>query len=94
MKGSLWIRSAALLAAAVLASAAALAQPIVIKFPHDLAPSTPKGQGAERFKQLAEAELPASLSCRNIAYSTSRLSSGRQPAGSVPAIQYSKARTR
>jgi C4-dicarboxylate-binding protein DctP len=58
MKGSLWIRSAALLAAAVLASAAALAQPIVIKFPHDLAPSTPKGQGAERFKQLAEAELP------------------------------------
>jgi C4-dicarboxylate-binding protein DctP len=47
-----------LLLAAGLASAGALAQPIVIKFPHDLAPSTPKGLGAERFKQLAETELP------------------------------------
>lgn len=30
----------------------------VIKFPHVTAPSTPKGQTAERFKQLAEARFP------------------------------------
>jgi len=53
-----WIRFAALLLAGALSSATALAQPIVIKFPHDLAPTTPKGQGAERFKQLAETALP------------------------------------
>ena len=53
-----WIRSATLLLAGALVSATALAQPIVIKFPHDLAPTTPKGQGAERFKALAEAALP------------------------------------
>jgi C4-dicarboxylate-binding protein DctP len=58
MLGMQWIRSATLLVAAALVGAAALAQPIVIKFPHDLAPTTPKGQGAERFKQLAEAALP------------------------------------
>ena len=29
-------------------------QPIVIKFSHVVAPNTPKGQAAERFKQLAE----------------------------------------
>ena len=31
---------------------------IVIKFPHVTAPSTPKGQAAERFKQLSELRLP------------------------------------
>ncbi len=30
----------------------------VIKFPHVTAPSTPKGQVAERFKQLSESRLP------------------------------------
>jgi len=30
----------------------------VIKFPHVVAPSTPKGQAAERFKELAEARFP------------------------------------
>jgi C4-dicarboxylate-binding protein DctP len=30
----------------------------VIKFPHVTAPATPKGQTAERFKQLAEAKFP------------------------------------
>jgi C4-dicarboxylate-binding protein DctP len=30
----------------------------VIKFPHVTAPATPKGQTAERFKQLAEARFP------------------------------------
>src|SRR5258705_8123339 len=29
-------------------------QPIAIKFSHVVAPDTPKGKGAERFKQLAE----------------------------------------
>ncbi len=46
---------AVLLAGAVLASSAALAQnPIVIKFSHVVAPDTPKGKGALRFKELAE----------------------------------------
>ncbi|WP_374581971.1 TRAP transporter substrate-binding protein [Pseudoduganella sp.] len=41
--------------AAVLVTSQALAQaPIVIKFSHVVAPDTPKGQAAERFKQLAE----------------------------------------
>ena len=41
----------------LLTSLSALAQtpaPIVIKFSHVAAPDTPKGQGAERFKKLAE----------------------------------------
>ena len=42
---------ACLLAAAPLAHAQA---PIIIKFSHVVAPDTPKGKGAERFKQLAE----------------------------------------
>src|SRR5262245_58458892 len=51
--------AAALVVAAALSTGAALAQaPIVIKFPHDLAPTTPKGLGAERFKKLAEERLP------------------------------------
>jgi C4-dicarboxylate-binding protein DctP len=32
--------------------------PIVIKFPHVTAPATPKGQAAERFKQVVEERLP------------------------------------
>src|SRR5437762_5089896 len=47
---------ATLAVALVLASASALAQqPVVIKFSHVVAQSTPKGQAAERFKELAEA---------------------------------------
>ena len=46
---------AALAVAVALVLASALAQqPIVIKFSHVVAQSTPKGQAAERFKQLAE----------------------------------------
>ncbi len=42
-------------AALTLATAGALAQqPIVVKFSHVVAVDTPKGKGAERFKQLAE----------------------------------------
>jgi C4-dicarboxylate-binding protein DctP len=35
-------------------SAAASADPIIIKFSHVVAPDTPKGRAAEKFKQLAE----------------------------------------
>ena len=34
------------------------AQSIVIKFPHDLAPTTPKGLGADYFKRIVEERLP------------------------------------
>ena len=51
-------RSLARLAgAAVLAmsvAAPALAEPVVIKFSHVVAPDTPKGKGAAKFKELAE----------------------------------------
>ena len=47
--------TAILLALSAAASANAWAQaPIVIKFSHVVAPETPKGQAAERFKELAE----------------------------------------
>src|SRR5947209_3835779 len=46
---------AALAAGVLLASAPAQAQqPIVIKFSHVVTPDTPKGKGAEKFKELAE----------------------------------------
>jgi C4-dicarboxylate-binding protein DctP len=44
----------AAVALAALALPAAAQQPIVIKFSHVVAVDTPKGKGAERFKQLAE----------------------------------------
>jgi C4-dicarboxylate-binding protein DctP len=43
---------------AALLPAAASAQGIVIKFPHDLAPNTPKGLGADYFKKIVEERLP------------------------------------
>ena len=47
--------AAAVAAAASLAAPTAFADgPIVIKFSHVVAPDTPKGKGAERFKQLVE----------------------------------------
>src|SRR5690606_42028296 len=42
---------------AVLVSAAALAEPITIKFAHVVTDSTPKGQGARLFKELVEQRL-------------------------------------
>ena len=45
----------ALALATALATPAAAQAPIVIKFSHVTTTDTPKGQGAERFKQLAEA---------------------------------------
>jgi C4-dicarboxylate-binding protein DctP len=40
--------------ALVLAGSAQAQNPIVIKFSHVVAPDTPKGKGAEKFKELAE----------------------------------------
>jgi C4-dicarboxylate-binding protein DctP len=37
---------------------ASFAQPIIIKFPHELAPTTPKGLGAEYFEKIVEERLP------------------------------------
>ena len=45
---------AALVAALALATPAAAQAPIVIKFSHVVAPDTPKGKGADKFKELAE----------------------------------------
>jgi C4-dicarboxylate-binding protein DctP len=49
-------------ALALCASTIALAQqPIVIKFSHVVAEKTPKGQGALKFKELAEKKLPGKV---------------------------------
>ena len=57
------VLAAAAAAAGTLAMAgSALAQaPIVIKFSHVVAPDTPKGKAAERFKELAEKRLPGKV---------------------------------
>ena len=47
-----------LLASAVLSANAFAADPITIKFSHVVAENTPKGQGALKFKELAEKKLP------------------------------------
>ncbi|MDQ6679697.1 MAG: TRAP transporter substrate-binding protein [Pseudomonadota bacterium] len=44
-----------------VAAGAASAQPIVIKFSHVVAENTPKGQGALKFKELAEKKLPGKV---------------------------------
>ena len=48
------LAAAAALAAAAMGDARAQAGSIVIKFSHVVAPDTPKGNGAQRFKELAE----------------------------------------
>jgi C4-dicarboxylate-binding protein DctP len=59
MKISGWILAGA---AALAFSAPALAQsPIVVKFSHVVAESTPKGQGALKFKEVAEKLLPGKV---------------------------------
>ncbi|MGB3427113.1 MAG: DctP family TRAP transporter solute-binding subunit, partial [Burkholderiaceae bacterium] len=56
-----------LLAAGAVAGAAALPMtataqaPIIIKFSHVVAVDTPKGKGAEKFKELAEKRLPGKV---------------------------------
>ena len=49
-----WILAAAAAAIFVAPVAASAQAPIVIKFSHVVAPNTPKGKGAEKFKELAE----------------------------------------
>jgi len=44
-----------------LAGTAAAQQPIIIKFSHVVAEKTPKGQGALKFKELAEQKLPGKV---------------------------------
>ncbi|MES2749979.1 MAG: TRAP transporter substrate-binding protein [Pseudomonadota bacterium] len=48
------ILAAASVAALALVGPASAQAPIVIKFSHVVAPNTPKGQGAEKFRELAE----------------------------------------
>src|SRR3954468_4881089 len=48
------LAAAAALAASASGGARAQGAPIVIKFSHVVAPDTPKGNGAQRFKELAE----------------------------------------
>lgn len=56
------IASALGIALAMMVSGSALADsPIVIKFSHVVADSTPKGQGAIKFKELAEKNLPGKV---------------------------------
>jgi C4-dicarboxylate-binding protein DctP len=52
MKNFIAAMAAAL--AVALAGAAQAQSPIVVKFSHVVAPDTPKGKGAEKFKELAE----------------------------------------
>lgn len=49
-----FLATAAALAIAAALAAPAAAQEVVIKFSHVVAPNTPKGKGADRFKELAE----------------------------------------
>ena len=49
-----WIIAVISAAAVAWPAAAPAQQPIVLKFSHVVAPDTPKGKGAERFKELAE----------------------------------------
>ncbi len=49
-----WILAAASVAVLAWPGAALAQQPIVIKFSHVVAPDTPKGKGALKFKELAE----------------------------------------
>jgi C4-dicarboxylate-binding protein DctP len=49
-----WILAAASIAAFVWSETAVAQQPIVLKFSHVVAADTPKGKGAEKFKELAE----------------------------------------
>ena len=55
------ILAATVLAAFALAAPAAAQQPIVIKFSHVVAENTPKGQGAIKFKEVAEKKLPGKV---------------------------------
>ena len=51
----------AIAAAAALPHVARAQAPIIIKFSHVVAQDTPKGKGAEKFKELAEKRLPGKV---------------------------------
>lgn len=53
--------AASLLAALAFTAPASAQQPIVVKFSHVVAENTPKGQGAIKFKELAEKKLPGKV---------------------------------
>ncbi|MCZ7566174.1 MAG: TRAP transporter substrate-binding protein [Burkholderiales bacterium] len=53
--------AAAVAAFALGTAGTAFAQPVVIKFSHVVAEKTPKGQGALKFKELAEKKLPGKV---------------------------------
>ena len=53
--------AASLLAALAFTAPASAQQPIVVKFSHVVAEKTPKGQGALKFKELAEKKLPGKV---------------------------------
>ena len=53
--------AASLFAALVFTAPASAQQPIVVKFSHVVAENTPKGQGALKFKELAEKKLPGKV---------------------------------
>jgi C4-dicarboxylate-binding protein DctP len=55
------ILAAAVLAAFAFTAPAAAQQPIVVKFSHVVAENTPKGQGALKFKEVAEKKLPGKV---------------------------------
>lgn len=55
------LAAAALLASLALHGLAQAQAPIVVKFSHVVADKTPKGQGALKFKELAEAKLPGKV---------------------------------
>jgi C4-dicarboxylate-binding protein DctP len=61
---------AALLTAAIPFSSALAQTPIVIKFSHVVAQSTPKGKGAEKFKELAEERTKGKVKVEVYANST------------------------
>ncbi|MBK6975014.1 MAG: TRAP transporter substrate-binding protein [Sterolibacteriaceae bacterium] len=61
MKTRSFVLAAFATAGLAMASVPALAQPIVIKFSHVVAENTPKGQGAIKFKELAEKKLPGKV---------------------------------
>jgi C4-dicarboxylate-binding protein DctP len=49
-----WIIATLSIAALAWPGAAPAQQPVILKFSHVIAPDTPKGKGAEKFKELAE----------------------------------------
>lgn len=55
-----WLLAAAA-AAIIAAPVAASADPMILKFSHVVAPNTPKGQAALKFKELAEKYLPGKV---------------------------------